>query len=70
MTADVDNLRQALAAAGETFAEADAARERALEQVIPLLVAAVDAGVPKAEAARLAQVSRTTAYKLLDGRRS
>lgn len=67
MSAEEDGLREALAAAGETFAAADAARDRALAEVVPLLVAAVDAGVSKAEAARLAQVSRTTAYKLLDG---
>lgn len=62
-----DALRRELEAAGAELAAADAQREQALARISAALKAnEVDRAVPLREAARLARVSRVTAYRLLE----
>ncbi len=61
-----DALRSELEAAGAELAVADEAREKALARIAAALKSnETDRAVPLREAARVAGVSRVTAYRLL-----
>jgi DNA invertase Pin-like site-specific DNA recombinase len=61
----VDATRTALKAAGERRTQAVADATAASSEVNRLIRKALSEGVPKAEVARLAGVSRTALYKML-----
>lgn len=59
-------IRRKLTSAGGRLAKADAARAEALKEIRHLLHDALAAEIPLQEAARLAGISRVTAYRQLD----
>lgn len=64
MTAESD-VRADLGEVGSRRAAAEAARAEAMDDLTRLVRTAVDDGVPVAEVARLAGVTRATVYALL-----
>jgi hypothetical protein len=64
-SADADQLRSDLAAAGDRYTAARESLREARGEIGDLLRKANAAGVPMAECARLAQISRVMAYDLL-----
>lgn len=60
-----DEARVALARVGELRAEGERLRAEAMREFAAVARAAVDAGVPVAEVARLAGVTRKTVYETL-----
>lgn len=64
-----DPLRDAVSAAGEELAAADAARAKALEHLTAALQAA-EGEVGVRELARLSGVTRVTVYRLLEKSRT
>lgn len=62
-----DDARQTLAQIGERRAAGERVRAEAMRDLERWAPAAVEAGVTRVEIARLAGVSRTTVYAILDG---
>lgn len=61
-----DAIRDALRAAGERRAAAEAARDRSMDEITRLARQARAAGLPISEIAELAGVSRPTVYSLTE----